>query len=82
MINQYVYIVDDYSRFDSDDVVEVFNINSRWWAIKRVQLDFGRPILSNIEKSSDEYLTYHLYDTIEEARTFLHSLKRYEGAKL
>lgn len=79
---QYVYVIDTFSKYEKDDVVDLYNINSQWWAIKRVRLDFGRPILSNIEKSSDKYLTFHLYDTIEEAQTFLHSLKRYEGARL
>jgi len=79
MSNQCVYIVDTYSKYENDDVVELFNVNSHWYAIKRVQLNFGRPILSNIEKNENEYLQYHIYEDVEEAKAYVRALKYWEG---
>lgn len=79
--NQTVFIIDTYSPFENDDVVEIFNVNSNWYAIKQVELYFGRPILSNIEKNEDESINFHLYENIEEAREYVKTLKRLEGMK-
>ena len=49
--NQTVFIIDTYSQFESDDVFEIFNINSNWYAIKRVKLYFGHPILFQVDRS-------------------------------
>lgn len=79
--SQYVFVIDTYNKFESDDVVEIFTINSRWYAIKRVKLYFGRPILSNMEKNEDESIHFHLYENLDEARAYMKQLKILEGAK-
>ena len=78
--SQYVYILDSYNKFESDDVVEVFTINSRWYAIKRVKLYFGRPILSNVEKNEDESIHFHIYESLDDAKAYVRKLKMLEGA--
>ena len=79
--NQTVYIIDTYSKYEQDDVVELFTINSHWYAIKRVHLNFGRPILSSIEKNEDEFLNFHIYENVEDAQRYVHKLKMLEGMK-
>lgn len=78
---QFVYVIDTFNSFESDDTVEIFTINSRWYAIKRVKLYFGRPILSNMEKNEDESIRFHLYENLDEARAYVRQLKQLEGVK-
>ena len=78
---QYVYILDTYNKFEADDVVEIFSINSNLYALKRVKLYFGRPILSSIEKNENESIYFHLYESIDEAQEYIKQLKKLEGTR-
>ena len=75
-----VYIVDLYNKFSGDEVVSVFKINGRWWAIKKVSLNWGKPQFSSIEENEDPYLNFQLYNTLEEAQNYVNKIKRLEGA--
>lgn len=78
---QKVYIIDLYNKFDSEDVVSVFKINGRWWAIKCVSLKWGKPQLHLIEENENPYIHFHLYNTLEEAQSYVHKIKQLEGAR-
>ena len=76
-----VYIIDLYDKFSRDKVISTFYINGRWWAIKEVSLLWGRPQLSKIEEDN-EYISFHLYETKEEALEYIRKIKKLEGFKL
>ena len=81
MSNQTVFIIDTYSRFEQDNIIDIFSINSHWYAIKKVQLNFGKPILSNIEKNEDNSLYFHIYESLDDARKYVRQIKHLEGVK-
>lgn len=76
-----VYVIDLYNKFSDDDVVSVFKINDRWWAIKRVSLKWGKPQFSSIEETENPYLNFQLYNTPEEAQQYVKQIKHLEGIK-
>ena len=77
--NKTVYIIDLYNKFSPDKVISVFQINNRWWAIKEVPLLWGVPQLSTIEEN--KFITYHLYNTVEEAQQYVRTIKKLEGSR-
>lgn len=77
--NQVVYIIDIYSQFSLDKIVDVFYLNNRWWAIKEVNLEWGIPQLQSIEE--DDPMSFHIYNTLDEAKEYVHSLKKLEGVR-
>lgn len=76
-MNQTVFILDLYDKFSPDKVISKFRINDRWWAIKEVPLEWGKPQLSKIEEDS---IPYYLFETEEEAREYIRKIKHLEGA--
>lgn len=78
-MNQTVFILDLYDKFSPDKVISKFRINDRWWAIKEVPLEWGKPKLSKIEEDS---VPYCLYETEEEAREYVRKIKHLEGISL
>ena len=74
---QTVYVVDLWDKFSPDKVISKHKINKRWWAIKEVSLEWGIPQLAKID--NDEFITYKLYNTKEEAEAYIRALKRWEG---
>lgn len=76
-MEQIVYVIDLYDKFSPDKVISKHRINGRWWAIKEVPLEWGIPQLSSIEE--DNPMSFHLYNTIEEAEQYVHDLKKIEG---
>lgn len=77
-MNQTVFILDLYDKFSPDKVISKFRINDRWWAIKEVPLEWGKPQLSKIEEDS---IPYYLFETEEEAREYIRKIKHLEGVK-
>lgn len=72
------FIIDRYNhfnRFDKERAVYVFQINEQWYAIKEVELEWGKPILplSVSDNQRDEH--YKIYDTYEDALQFVHTVK-------
>ena len=78
-INKNVYIIDLYDKFTLDKVISTFKINGRWWAIKEVPLLWGTPQRAKIE--DDDYISFRLYNTIDEAREYIRQIKHLEGIK-
>lgn len=72
------YLVDTYSVYDNNaDVVFVFTYCGRKWCIRRISLNWGLPDFP--EKDwEDDYTTYRLYNTLDEAKAFVHELKKGE----
>lgn len=77
-----VYIIDLYDKFTRDKIISTFYINGRWWAIKEVSLLWGKPQLSKIEEDEDDYISFHLYNTKEEALEYVRKIKKLEGFNL
>lgn len=73
-----VYIIDLYNKYSSDKIISTFRINDRWWAIKEVQLQWGKPILEKVEEDN---IPYYIYNTLEEAQQFVRQIKRLEGTR-
>ena len=78
-MNQTVFILDLYDKFSPDKVISKFRINDRWWAIKEVPLEWGKPQLSKIEEDS---IPYRIYETEDEARDYVRKIKKIEGINL
>ena len=78
---QTVYIIDVYSKYNSDTVVSTFVINGKEYSIKRVGLEWGAPVLSSIEESAEQPY-FKLYNTLEEAKEYVKQLKQLEGARI
>lgn len=78
--NQTVFVIDLYNKYSSDKVVDIFNLNGRWWAIKEVNLIWGIPQLSSIEEDSP--MSFQIYNTIDEAKTFVRKIKSLEGTRI
>ena len=76
-----VYIIDLYNKFSSDEIVSTFKINNRWWAIKKVSLEWGKPQLSSIEEEENPYINFYLFNTLEEAKEYVHTIKSFEGSR-
>ena len=84
MNEQYAYIIDlynPYNRKQCEQAVFKYKIRNAWWAIFRVLLNWGEPILDAWPANMSEYTSFHIYGTKQEAIDFLHELKRLEGLK-
>ena len=78
-MSQTVFVVDLYDKFSSDKVISKHRINGRWWAIKEAPLLWGVPQLAKIEE--DNPMSFHLYNSPEEAEQYIRELKRLEGVR-
>lgn len=72
------YIIDTYNKFskwDKQHSVYVFEINKNWYAIKEVQLIWGQPQLPIDIEDHCNPNSYFIYDTKEQAMTFVRQMK-------
>ena len=71
------FIVDSYNKYDQWDRAHslyTFTLNENWYAIKEVELEWGRPVLPiRIGEEQDEYYVYGSY---EEAQAFVRKIKK------
>lgn len=73
-VSSTVFIVDTYNKYARNkNVCYVFHIHDNWYCIREVELNWGNPIFP--EKPFDE-TNYYLYNTYEEAITYVKTLKR------
>lgn len=76
-----VFILDTYNKYARNENVRyIFRLYDNWYAIKEVELEWGRPALDRIDVS--EYDTYHLFNSYEEAYAAAQELKRGYGSGL
>ena len=72
------FIIDTYNKYDSFDREHArytFEINGTTYAIKEVQLKWGKPKLPlriGDERDNDPY---HIYETYEDALAFVHTMR-------
>ena len=63
--NHTVFVLDVYNKYKNKDKVRrIFQLNSHWYAIYEVYLNFGKPELGYFD---DEYFTFKIFNTLEEA---------------
>ena len=82
--NQCVYIVDLYDPYytaANSNVIRAFHFRDIWYCIRKVELEWGQPILTK-KVDDEEFKGYHLYSTLEEAEAYIHELKKGEGRYL
>lgn len=75
-----IYIINNYRRYSKDDVVFTFRVYGREYAVIRTTLNWGKPVLSNIEDSAADW-DFHIYTSLDEVRTYVRKLKQLEGRK-
>ena len=75
-----VFIIDLYNKFlDPETIRCTFKVNGRTFCIREVKLEWGKPKLDYID---DEFLYFHLYNSLEEAKQYVKQLKQLEGMQL
>lgn len=80
MTDQYVYIVDVYNPYArNENVIYRFIYNKQWWAIRRVELEWGKPRGETALEMDDEFSRFHYYDTFEDAMAYVKELRKGEN---
>lgn len=74
------YIVDTYNPYQLNrNVVGVYTINGHKYCIRQIAVEYewGKPVVDFPEKPWDyeDSVSFYLYDTEEEARRYIASLK-------
>ena len=76
-----VYIIDTYNKYSRDKIASIFQLNSRWYCIKEVELyKEEKPILSSIMDDND-FLYFKTYSTLDDALSYVRKQKIIEGRK-
>ena len=74
------FIVDRYNRFDQWDRAHstyIFELNGYQYAIKKVELEWGTPILpQRMDREDDEAQGYQVYATEQDALQFVHMIRQ------
>ena len=72
------FIIDTYNKYDSFDRScsrYIFEINGTTYAIKEVQLKWGKPKLPLRIGDTRDQEPYHIYETYEDALKFARTIK-------
>jgi len=78
--SQYVYIVDAYNPYARNtNVLYRFIYHDQWWAVRRIELEWGKPCGETALEMDDEYSRFHYYNTYEEAMNYVRELRKGEG---
>ena len=67
------FIIDSYNKYDMWDrnhAVHKFSVNGNWYAIKKVEIGWGLPILEERVDREDAPESYYIYETLDEAMDF------------
>ena len=74
------FIIDNYNKFHkNDNVVKVFHLYGKSYCIRRVEnFNWGQPDFPE-KDIEDEYLVYHVYNTLEEAEKYVSELRHLGG---
>lgn len=76
------YIIDNYSPYQKNsNVISTFKIHGIQYCIREIEkFKWGQPIFpeKNIE---DDFNNYYVYDTVEEALSYVNYLKKLEGSR-
>lgn len=81
--DQCVYIVDAYNLYARNtNVLYRFIYHGQWWAIRRIELEWGKPCGETALEMDDEYSRFHYYNTYEDAMEYVKELRKGEGIGL
>lgn len=72
------YIIDTYNKYDEFDRMharKVFQLNDNWYAIKEVELEWGKPKFPFYATHDKNEQDYFIYDTYEQALGFVLQMK-------
>lgn len=72
------FVIDRYSQFnkwDQEHAVYVFQVNKQWYAVMKVELEWGLPKLQVRLDPDTNPALYKVYSTKEEAMAFVHLIK-------
>lgn len=72
-----VDVYNKYDQFDREHSRHIFEVNGNWYAIKEVQLKWGKPHLPLRLGDRREDEPYQIYETLEEALEFVHSIRQW-----
>lgn len=74
-----VFIIDIYNKYQhNDNCRKIFKLNNREYCIREVTLDWGQPNFPE-KDLDDNFTSWHLYNTLDEAKNFVRKLKRING---
>ena len=73
-----VFILDTYNKYQSNkDVKHIFTLFGKWYCIREVSLIWGIPNFPE-KDFEDDYSTFQLYNTFEEALTAVKNMRKAE----
>lgn len=76
--SQTVFIIDLYNKYHKNDNVKyIFPVNSNWYCIREVELDWGLPEFPE-KDIDDDFTQYQLYTNYDDALTFARTLQKLE----
>lgn len=74
------FIVDNYnkwSKWDREHSRYIFSRDKQWYAIKEVELEWGRPILPTYVDRDNHPEDYKVYGTYEEALEYVKTIRAF-----
>lgn len=77
------FIIDNFSPFQKNkNVVYTFRLYGRPYCIRSInEFEWGQPDFPE-KDIEDNYTTYLIYNTYEEARNYVDNMKKLEGSKI
>ena len=76
-----VFILDIYNKYQSNkDVRHIFTLFGKWYCIRETNLVWGMPEFPE-KDFEDDYSTFQLYNTFDEALAAVKSMKKAEAMK-
>ena len=78
-----MYIVDIYNEFGHNkDVIQVSRVNGLVLCIRKItQLEWGQPVFPD-KSIESEYIRYHIYENLEDARKYLCDLRYFASIRI
>lgn len=78
--DQCVYIVDAYNPYARNtNVLYRFIYHNRLWAVRCIELEWGKPHGETALELDDEYSRFQYYNTFEEAMNYVKELRKGEN---
>lgn len=72
------FIVDCYNRYDAWDrehAVYKFEINENWYAVKKVEMEWGVPHIGYRVDMEGRPELYHVYEKLKDAMEYVRQMK-------
>lgn len=77
------FIIDHYSPYQKNkNVISIFKIHGISYCIRQInEFDWGQPLFPE-KNIDDDFDSYCVYDTIEEAEGYVRYLKQLDGSRI